>query len=188
LESVTELGAMHHLYMSEEESYKGDNHIFTIRSGGQTGVDRAALDAALLYKNYIQVTGWCPKGRLSEEGEIPPHYPLVETPSDSYPERTEFNIRDSDATLILLLPKAPPDRGTSFTIEKAEKLSKPSKIILLDEKTTNVIHVLKWLDEKNVKVLNVGGPRESNCPGIYTKAFNFMVALIKKKIEDTPTY
>ncbi|CAG8449244.1 12334_t:CDS:1 [Acaulospora morrowiae] len=174
--------------MSEEERHKEDNRIFTIRSGGQTGVDRAALDAALLYKDYIRVTGWCPKGRLSEEGEIPPHYPLEETPSDSYPERTEWNIRDSDATLILLLQKAPPDRGTSFTIEKAEKLSKHCKTILLDDKPTNVIHVLKWLDEKNVKILNVGGPRESNCPGIYEKAYKFMVSLIQKKLEDIPTY
>src|SRR6266496_4329109 len=115
----------------------------TIRSGGQTGVDRAALDAALHYnatKNLssqidndekksllVHVTGWCAKGRLAEDGPISSRYPLIETPTSLYSERTEWNIRDADATLVLLLSVTTPlDHGTSFTIEKANELQKPS--------------------------------------------------------------
>jgi hypothetical protein len=69
-------------------------------SGGQTGVDRAALDAALACG--LPCGGWCPRGRRAEDGPIDPGYPLRETPGDDYAERTEWNVRDSDATLVLV--------------------------------------------------------------------------------------
>src|SRR6266498_4773221 len=164
--------------------------MLTIRSGGQTGADRAALDAALHYNATanlpnLDITGWCPKGRLAEDGQIPSQYPLIETPTSLYSERTEWNIRDADATLVLLLSATvPPDHGTSFTIEKANELQKPSKIIFLDDDImTNASQVLNWMNDNKVKTLNVAGPRESNCSGIYAEAYDFLNALLRKRLE-----
>ncbi|CAB4397214.1 hypothetical protein RhiirA5_399852 [Rhizophagus irregularis] len=166
----------------------------TIRSGGQTGVDRATLDAALDYNNtitkdnvkksfFIHVTGWCPKGRLAEDGSISLRYPLIETPTSLYSERTEWNIRDADATMVLLLSTTtPPDHGTNFTIEKANQLQKPSKIIFLDDNIiTNINEVLYWINVNKIKTLNVAGSRESNCSGIYIKAYEFVSTLLEKR-------
>nr|CAG8456058.1 10999_t:CDS:2 [Entrophospora candida] len=169
-----------------------NNFVLTVRSGGQTGADRAALDAALHYNStknlsngekkslIVNVTGWCPKGRLAEDGTISPRYPLNETPSSSYAERTEWNIRDGDATLVLLLSATtPPDFGTSFTIEKANEFKKPSRIIFLDDDIMhNARQVINWMNVNQVNALNVAGPRESNCPGLYNKAKKFMIALL----------
>ncbi|CAG8544957.1 1294_t:CDS:1 [Acaulospora colombiana] len=164
--------------MSEEK-----DTTFTIRSGGQTGVDRAALDAALRYRDHVRVTGWCPRGRLAEDGEIPLEYPLVETTTDSYQERTELNIRDSDATLVLLLPLTPPDQGTEYTLEKAKLLGKPFLRIFLDDTTTKVNDVLEWTNRNKVKDLNVAGPRESSSPKIQNQAYKFMKAFLREKVE-----
>jgi hypothetical protein len=176
--------------------------VLNIRSGGQTGVDRATLDAALFYNTttslpsfnsnnakkpfHVHVTGWCPKGRLAEDGPIPSRYPLIETPTSLYSERTEWNVRDADATLVLLLSTTmPPDNGTTFTIEKVTELQKPLKIIFLnDDIVTNTSQVLQWMNDHQVKMLNVAGPRESNCPGIYSKTYDFMTVLLNKKIID----
>ena len=87
-------------------------------SGGQTGVDRAALDAAI--ERGIPCGGWAPRGRRAEDGLIPAHYPVHETESDRYPVRTRANVRDSDATLILC--RGRPSGGTAFTIACAEKI------------------------------------------------------------------
>src|SRR6266852_5932705 len=95
--------------------------ISKIVSGGQTGVDRAALDVAL--ELGIPCGGWCPKGRRAEDGSIPDHYPLRETSTAFYPQRTEWNVRDSDGTLVLTLGR--PDGGTALTIELARRLPKP---------------------------------------------------------------
>ena len=92
-----------------------------IISGGQTGVDRAALDAAL--ETGIECGGFCPKGRRSEDGIIPEKYPLTETKTDQYPERTELNVKKSDATLVLIDGEA--DRGTALTISLCKLHHKP---------------------------------------------------------------
>ena len=89
-----------------------------IISGGQAGVDRAALDIAL--ELGIECGGWCPKGRGAEDGRIGPKYPLLETGSEDPNVRTERNVRDSDATLIFTWGK--PTGGTAYTIKMAEKL------------------------------------------------------------------
>ena len=92
-----------------------------IISGGQTGVDRAALDVALAMG--IDCGGWCPKGRRAEDGSIPSRYPLAETASPAYSQRTKRNVRDSDATLILA--RGQPRGGTLLTKRTAVELGKP---------------------------------------------------------------
>src|SRR5947209_17179443 len=94
-------------------------------SGGQTGVDRAALDAAL--ELGVPCGGWCPRGRRAEDGPIPERYPLRETSWDGYPQRTEWNVRDSDGTLILT--RGEPDRGTALTARLANTQNKPCLVI-----------------------------------------------------------
>lgn len=146
-----------------------------IVSGGQTGVDRGALDAA--QAAGVPTGGWCPRERRAEDGMIPAKYPLRETKSVEYSERTRLNVRDSDATLILLLEQ-PPVGGTALTIEAARKAGKPHRIVDLRD-----IHALPataaWIRENDINVLNVAGPRESEMPGIYEKARAFIEALLK---------
>jgi len=95
---------------------------FTIVSGGQTGADRAALDYAI--QHGIPHGGWCPRGRLAEDGPLAEIYRLRETPSRQYAERTRWNVRDSDATLVFTL-SAETSGGTALTIELAQRQGKP---------------------------------------------------------------
>jgi len=144
-------------------------HIEKIISGGQTGVDRAALDVALWLD--IPCGGWCPKGRKAEDGPIDTRYPLQETASARYPIRTEKNVRESDGTLILMwgLPKG----GTALTIKFAQKHKKPYCVVDLsmgeDPKT-----VKEWGKMNRIRLLNVAGPPESNAPGIFDQAVKFL--------------
>lgn len=141
-------------------------------SGGQTGVDRAALDVAL--RLGIPCGGWCPKGRLAEDGPIDYRYPLKETPSSKYEERTIWNVRDSDGTLILTW--GPPTNGTAFTVQVAEELGKPYLITdFLEEES--IEEVLGWLETHAIKTLNVAGPRASKIPDIYEEAVAFLESL-----------
>jgi len=94
-------------------------------SGGQTGVDRAALDFALAMK--IPCSGWCPAGRRAEDGPIAACYPLLEAASELYQQRTRFNVRDSDATMIIA--GSSPSHGTRLTIEYCQKMRKPFHIV-----------------------------------------------------------
>lgn len=146
-----------------------------IISGGQSGVDRAALDAAIA--SGIPHGGWCPKGRLSETGTIPTQYQLNETPSEEYAQRTAWNIRDSDATLIFV-PSLPLDvtDGTVLTIEEVKKQNKPYLIINLS-KHPSIDDIVDWLQDTKIKVLNVAGPRESQSPGIYKTTLQLMGTL-----------
>ncbi|MDF2939595.1 MAG: uncharacterized protein K0R66_237 [Gammaproteobacteria bacterium] len=139
-----------------------------IVSGGQTGVDRAALDVAIGLN--IPHGGWCPKGRLAEDGSLSDRYHLKETQTSDYSERTKLNIQDSDATLVLVpaLPLNIQD-GTVLTIEELKAKAKPHLIIDLSQKPDQAL-VLKWIKEHHIKTLNVAGPRESTSPGIYQKA------------------
>jgi hypothetical protein len=140
-----------------------------IVSGGQTGVDRAALDVAL--ELHLPCGGWCPKGRRAEDGSLDPRYPLVETPWWGYPQRTEWNVRDSEATLVLTSGRT--DRGTQLTIELAARLRKPCLVLNLNEEPSPAA-VRKWAEAHRVNVLNVAGPRGSEDPGIYAQATHFL--------------
>jgi len=142
-----------------------------IISGGQTGVDQSALDVAI--NIGIDCGGWCPPGRLCENGLIPPHYSLEETPSDrsnSAPDiprslRTEWNVRDADATLILLPKGLGSDKGTEWTIECALQYQKQYLITDPFGKDT-AIKIRSWLETIMVRVLNIAGPSENSYPGI----------------------
>ena len=98
-------------------------------SGGQTGVDRAALDVGLTLG--LAVGGWCPRGRRAEDGPIPDRYPLVETPERNDPARTRRNIEDVDGTLIL--NRGTLDGGTALTAAHARQIGKPCLVVALEE-------------------------------------------------------
>lgn len=148
-----------------------------IVSGGQTGVDRAALDAALA--QGIACGGWCPRGRKAEDGPIPGAYPVVETRSTSYAVRTRWNVRDSDATLILT--RGSPSGGTALTVSLARRMQRPILIQQLGRTTPHRLqHVRDWLELHHVRRLNIAGPRESSAPGIYEQARTFLDALLSQ--------
>ena len=140
-----------------------------IISGGQTGVDRAALDVAL--ELGIPVGGWCPQGRRAEDGRIPRRYPLKETPSSRYGQRTAWNVRDSDATLILTV--GPLTRGTAFTHKVTHTYSRPVYVVDLAE-TRAISPVRRWLARHTVRTLNIAGPRGSTVPGIDVLAARYL--------------
>ncbi|MCF8292156.1 MAG: putative molybdenum carrier protein [Chlorobium sp.] len=146
----------------------------TIISGGQTGVDRAALDAAIAAG--LPHGGWCPKGRLAEDGSIPFSYQLRETSSRAYRTRTSRNVRDSDGTLVILRDRL--QGGTRYTVRYAEKIGRPLLIVRLSGlQEQDIESVIRWLQEHAIAVLNVAGPRESSEPGIHAEARQWLLSL-----------
>jgi hypothetical protein len=150
-------------------SRHNDGMIATIVTGGQTGVDRAALDVAL--ELGIPCGGLCPKGRRAEDGPIDSRYPLTETPSPAYQERTERNVRDSDGTLVLRGEQ--PSQGTDLTIALAARLGKPCLIVDLSGGSDPAL-VRAWVAKHGIRTLNVAGPRASQFPGVYELAKSFL--------------
>ena len=136
-------------------------------------MDRAALDVALA--GGWEVGGWCPAGRRAEDGVIASRYPLQETPSTDYAQRTAWNVRDSDGTLVLIMDT--PTGGTALTIQEAERQGKPLLVVDLYA-PLEMSAVADWLAAHEIRVLNVAGPRESEAPGIYWRAKAFMEALL----------
>ena len=144
-----------------------------IIAGGQTGVDRAALDAAL--ELGFRCGGWWPRGRKAEDGRIPMCYPLRETPDADYRSRTEWNVRDADATLVLVW--GPGSGGTQLSINLAQWLDKPLLVVDLAV-DPNPEEVRAWLASGGFESLNVAGPRESSSPGIHRLAHAFLLAAL----------
>ena len=142
-------------------------------SGGQTGVDRAALDVAL--ELSIPCGGWCPKGRRAEDGSIPAKYPLQESPTTNYAERTALNVKESDGTLIL--SRGSLRGGTALTKTFAERYQRPCLVVDLQNATTPQIS--DWLLVNSIRVLNVAGPRESSQPGITRQSVAFLRMLFE---------
>ena len=141
-------------------------------SGGQTGVDRAGLDAAL--NAGFPIGGYCPKERLAEDGTIPEKYPMIEMDRPESYYRTEKNVQESDGTLIL--NKGELTEGTRLTHDFTVKHGKPSLIVQLDaEEIIKPEHVVRWIEGQLIGTLNVAGPRESKFPGgIYAEAFAYL--------------
>lgn len=143
-------------------------------SGGQTGVDRAALDAA--QELGIACGGWCPRGRRAEDGRIPMCYPLRETPDADYRRRTEWNVREADATLVLTWGPAG-GGGTQLTINLTQWLDRPLLVVDLATDPSPAA-VREWLAAGGFETVNVAGPRESSSPGIHRIAHAFLLAAL----------
>jgi hypothetical protein len=160
----------------------------TVRAGGQTGVDRAALDYAV--SRGLDYAGWCPKGGWAEDFDRPPGvltlFPgLVETPSADPAQRTAWNVRDSHATLLLVKSSLlTPSPGTHYTRQCAELIFlRPCLTVdLVSPPDPDAVRGwLRWLAQfagPGSFVLNVAGPRESQAPGIHDAAFRFLTELL----------
>ncbi len=163
-----------------------------IISGGQTGVDQAALRAAASLG--IAIGGWCPPGRVAEDGLIPDRFPLTETPDDRSPDapdiprsqRTEWNVRDSDGTLVLCLgPLAEVGAGTGFTADCATRYRKP--LFVADPgDLEDARRVREWIDAHGIQTLNVAGPSEQSCSGIGDLTENFMRHILAPEKDSAP--
>ncbi len=144
-----------------------------IISGGQTGVDRAALDCAIALR--IPHGGWCPAGRTAEDGRLDDRYRLVELVSARYDDRTRKNVEDSDGTLIL--NREALEGGTELTLACAGNSGKPVLAVDLDNPPQQQ-EIRNWLSSNNIKRCNVAGPRESKRPGIYRQAYRYLHSLL----------
>ena len=149
-----------------------------IISGGQTGVDRAALDVALRHR--IKCGGWCPAGRLDEDGKIPDRYPLKELKKGGNEGRTLQNVRDSDGTIVIYFHEL--EGGTAYTIgcciedRQPHRLIDAAKYSPEDAATLMVAFVV----DHEIETLNVAGPRESEWKGAYNYAFRAMDVLLSR--------
>ncbi len=133
-----------------------------IISGGQTGADRAALDWAIAHG--IAHGGWCPKGRRAEDGPIDARYRSQETPSENYVQRTEWNVRDSDGTVVFSIAAALTG-GSTKTVELAKKHGRPCLHLSEQAHGSQAADLLRgFIREHGIEVLNVAGPRGSKEP------------------------
>jgi putative molybdenum carrier protein len=148
-----------------------------IISGGQTGVDRAALDVAL--RHGIEAGGWCPTGRLDEVGRIPDHYPLKELENGGFAERTLQNVKDSDGTVIIYPGRL--SGGTEQTVRFCIAQQHPHKLIDASTSSAEVTAqvIADFIRENKIDILNVAGPRASEWPGGYDYAFRALDAFFQ---------
>ena len=149
-----------------------------IISGGQTGVDRAALDVAM--RQGLPHGGWIPKGRLTEEGPLPSHYQLEEMPTDGYEARTEKNVLESDGTL--LISRGSPTGGTDYTRKMALKHGKQLLHIdlTLGQRASDAASLIaSWIEMNRIETLNVAGSRASHDPLIYMDTVNILTHLLQ---------
>jgi len=189
-----------------------DEEFLKIISGGQTGVDRGALDAALAFE--VECGGWCPAGRLAEDGTIPEHYPVVELANAGYAERTARNVADSDGTLVI--SKGAPVGGTRETVDRCIEMRKPHLIIdcargsvqetieeatefvtnlsfRVAQRTRNLSNVRKSPGELEdpshslgmTIVLNVAGPRASQWPEGHKTAQQIVSGILRRLVDRT---
>jgi Circularly permutated YpsA SLOG family len=155
-----------------------------IVSGGQTGVDRAALDVAI--DKGLPYGGWCPKGGWAEDlprapGLLAMYDALRETPLADPHQRTEWNVRDSDRLMVLLDRRGLSSSGTELAIACADRLGRPRLVLDLDEEG-DIERAASWLNDGHHKQLAVciAGPRECEAPGIYAAAKAFLGAVLDR--------
>jgi len=156
--------------------------IVKIISGGQTGVDRAALDAAI--RLGVPHGGWIPKGRLAEDGPLPETYTLKETASAVYAERTEKNVLDADGTLIIARGKL--CGGTAYTRDMAVKHGRPWLHVDLRQTPAfrAALAIREWIATQRIMVLNVAGPRASKDPRIYNDTLAMLESVFYLRLAD----
>jgi hypothetical protein len=148
-------------------------------SGGQTGVDRGALDAAL--DVGAPCGGWCPAGRMAEDGVIPARYPVTELAGAGYVERTRKNVEDSDGTLIIKFGAA--SGGTARTVEFCQELGRAHLVVdadalSLEEAVRRAVHFVR---AERIRRLNVAGPRAAGEP----RAQEYAYELVRQVCEQT---
>jgi hypothetical protein len=148
-----------------------------IISGGQTGVDRAALDVAL--RHEIECGGWCPAGRLDEVGKIPDHYPIQELQGGGFTERTLKNVKDSKGTVVIYPGKL--EGGTEQTVRFCIELNRPHQLLDASKiSPDDAAKLIRDLVLKNkIDILNVAGPRQSEWPEGYDYASRVVSAFLK---------
>jgi Circularly permutated YpsA SLOG family len=144
-----------------------------IISGGQTGVDRAALDVAL--KHGIEAGGWCPTGRLDEFGRIPDRYPLQELEGGGFTERTLQNVKDSDGTIIIYAGKL--SGGTEQTVRFCVEQQRPCELIDASKVSSDYAATLisDFIRKHKIDILNVAGPRHSE----WTEGYDYALRALE---------
>lgn len=152
-----------------------------IVSGGQTGVDQAGLDAAILLG--IPHGGWCPLGRRSEDGPIPFKYSLKETLSDYYRDRTTRNVQDSDGTIIFIGGSIDAEPGSVLTLQLCRVNERPNLLINLaiDSIGDSAKLVQEFVSKNQIKILNIAGSRASVSPGIGQKVIEVLKAAFSEE-------
>ena len=160
--------------------------MLTIVSAGQTGVDRAALDVAI--ELGIAYRGWCPKGgwaedMLNQPGVLTLYPELRETPDADPRQRTEWNVRDCDRLMVLVnCAGLSVSKGTAFALECAKALAKPRIVIAIDAGDAEDLAAGFLSKGQGPLAVNVGGPRESEAPGIYASTKAFLSHLLARRI------
>ena len=144
-----------------------------IFSGGQTGVDRAALDVAMA--EGLACGGSCPAGRQADDGPIPEKYPLQEITDRDHLVRTENNVRDSDGSLLLYRDSI--HGGTAYAEEMCKHLNKPVMLVDLNNPPAITV-IVDWFKKNQLHVLHIGGQREKTSPGIYKQASVFIMDVL----------
>jgi predicted Rossmann fold nucleotide-binding protein DprA/Smf involved in DNA uptake len=161
------------LFANPETHHALRKKMIKIISGGQTGADRAALDAAR--ERGIPHGGWLPKGRITEDGALGPEYRLEELDSYRYRDRTRKNVVESDGTLIVSY--GPLSSGSALTEALAVRYNRPCLHVNMDYFTLDeaVQAVEQWLAKNTIQVLNVAGPRASSDQRIYATVRDLML-------------